>query len=764
MVYWDIARERARAYRRKAEETWNLFKQSRIGVVGVGILVIFVILAALAPVLGLRDPIEWRAPSEDVIELQTFWQADTSSFLWGAGDPIHSQVAARITPRATDPRADRLYVSSGSKLLAINPATGSRGWNRAFPTSAEITAGPVAVNYGSKSNPLYLDLVIYVGTADGTLYALNDSAVGIGGETGTPGGPDVVTRSVGGRVTSIAVWSEPTDDPGPGILPGRHPGERVFVGTSEGNLSAFAASNLSLLWRRPFGSGVTIRMAGSPMNPPTNPSYSSALTELGDRVFVNAGDWYGLYASNGSLAWSGWFPVSTPWTSAPVVGLSSVLADGSYGELVYAASDDGWLFARKPDSGQSYAPWESSRAAQVHPSGVRTIPVMETSSRRDPGPLFAPYIDSTTVYVSSASGVMYSIARDAGGTFPAGDVKWRFYDTVLRDRGFHFTAPPFLAVSQRIIFGVGVDTRGTPDASDDQGIVYSLSEVGGFVWRKDFNATLAAAPAVWSTTVGTQFVPSVWIGTGKGWVYSISSTGRYLAPLPPGTYPSGNQYLWGTDSFGRDILSQFIWGSRIALLVGFAAAALSVGIGLVVGLVAGYVGRKTDIVLMRFTDVILVLPTIPLLVILAAVLGSSIWNIVLVIALLAWPSTARVIRSEILSLKERPYIQSARVTGASSVRIMFRHLTPNVMPLVFLYMTFSVSAAILFEAALSFLGLGDVNTPSWGTMLSLVQSADLLRAWWWLLPPGLGITLLSLAFFLVGRAFEQIINPRLRTR
>ena len=199
-------------------------------------------------------------------------------------------------------------------------------------------------------------------------------------------------------------------------------------------------------------------------------------------------------------------------------------------------------------------------------------------------------------------------------------------------------------------------------------------------------------------------------------------------------------------------------------LVFCVAALLSVGMGLIVGLVAGYLGEKTDVVLMRFTDVVLVLPTLPLLIILSAVLGASIWNIILVIALIGWPGTARVIRAEILSLKERPYIQSARVTGASSVRIMFRHLTPNVMPLVFLYMTFSVSGAILFEAALSFLGLGDINTPSWGTMLSTVQQTDFLRAYWWLLPPGLGITILSLAFYFVGRAFEQIINPRLRAR
>src|SRR5439155_83963 len=253
-------------------------------------------------------------------------------------------------------------------------------------------------------------------------------------------------------------------------------------------------------------------------------------------------------------------PVSTPWTSAPVVGLPSILEDGSFGELAYAASDDGWLFARKTATGTPYGPWESSPAAQLHPSGSRTIPVMETASQRDPGPLSSPFIDSTTVYVTSSSGILYSIARDAVGTLSAGTVKWRFADKVPQERGFRFTAPPVLAVSQRIIFGVGVDPKGTADPSDDQGTLYSLSEV---------------------------------------------------------------------------------------------VALLAVGIGLVVGLVAGYLGRKTDIVLMRFTDVILVLPLLPLLIILAAVLGSSIWNIILVIALLSWPGTARVIRSAVLSLKER---------------------------------------------------------------------------------------------------------------
>ncbi|MEK6851410.1 MAG: ABC transporter permease, partial [Candidatus Thermoplasmatota archaeon] len=169
-------------------------------------------------------------------------------------------------------------------------------------------------------------------------------------------------------------------------------------------------------------------------------------------------------------------------------------------------------------------------------------------------------------------------------------------------------------------------------------------------------------------------------------------------------------------------------------------------------------------ILMRFTDVILVLPGLPLIITLAAVLGASIFNIVLVIALLGWPGIARIIRAEVLSLKERPFIDSARVTGASTTRIVFRHIAPNVLPLAFLYMTFAVSGAILTEAALSFIGLGDINTMSWGIMLQLVSQSKALTAWWWLLPPGLAITLISLSFFLVGRAFDEIVNPRLRKR
>jgi peptide/nickel transport system permease protein len=763
MVDWVLLRERYRAYRRSFSNTWALFKESKIGVAGVAIMSAFVILAVLAPVLPLRDPIFWRAPSTDVINLPTYWEANTSTAFFGAGAPIESQIAIRVLPNFADPAADRIYAASGSRLVAVNPSTGTAGWDPpGFDASSRITAGPVGVNYGSKQDPLKFDYVVYIGAEDGSFYALSDSDTHPLGVTGRPGGSRLVVRTLVGEVTSIAVWSNQSTASA-ALPPFRTAEERVFVGTSAGNLYAFAASNLSLLWEQNLGSAA-VRMTEYPLLPSSNPSYSPALADDGERLYVNAGNWFALYAENGSFAWPQFFEVSTPWTSSPVVARPSNLADGTFGDLVFAASDDGWLFARRALTGEPYGIWADSPAAQLHPGGEFTIPVLETAAERDPGPLLAPWIEGGTVYVSSGSGTLYAIARDPIGDLAAGTVRWRFSDRILQEQGFHFSARPIVHPLQPLIYVPGINPKGTPDVSDDSAVLYSLEVDGRLFWRRDFDAPLRASASIWKTPSAAQLHPSVWVGTGDGMVVSIASTGEYLAPLPPGSYPSGNTYLWGTDDQGRDILSQFIWGSRIALIVGFAAAGLSVGIGLVVGLVAGYVGRKTEVVLMRFTDVILVLPTLPLLIILSAVLGASIGNVILVIALLAWPGTARVIRSDILSLKERPYIHSARVTGASNARIMFRHLAPNVMPLVFLYMTFAVSGAILFEAALSFLGLGDINTPSWGTMLSTIQQSDIIRAYWWLLPPGLGITLLSLAFFLVGRAFEQIINPRLRLR
>ncbi|MFO7619318.1 MAG: ABC transporter permease, partial [Thermoplasmata archaeon] len=188
-------------------------------------------------------------------------------------------------------------------------------------------------------------------------------------------------------------------------------------------------------------------------------------------------------------------------------------------------------------------------------------------------------------------------------------------------------------------------------------------------------------------------------------------------------------------------------------------------VGTLIGLVSGYYGGKIDIVLMRITDIALTIPFLPIVLIWTQISGQSIWNIVIILALLGWPGITRVVRAQTLSLKERSFVDAARVSGSSDTSIILKHIAPNVLPFSFLYMTLFVAGAILTEAALSYLALGDPKVVSWGNMLSTIQtSGHSLIAPWWMLPPGLAITTLSLGFYLLGRGMDEIINPRLRRR
>jgi peptide/nickel transport system permease protein len=224
--------------------------------------------------------------------------------------------------------------------------------------------------------------------------------------------------------------------------------------------------------------------------------------------------------------------------------------------------------------------------------------------------------------------------------------------------------------------------------------------------------------------------------------------------------------LLGTDKFGRPIINQFIWASRISLLVGLAATVLAVVIGSVVGILAGFFGRPFGGVLMRLTEWFLVIPFLPLAIALAAILGPSVRNLILVIGITSWPQTARLIRAQVLTLKERDYVDRSRALGASNWHLMTRHILPNVSPLILANTTLTVPIVILSEATLAFLGLGDPNNASWGKMLdeAFESGAVTLEAWWYILPPGIGIMLVVLAFTLCGTALEEILDPRLRDR
>lgn len=223
--------------------------------------------------------------------------------------------------------------------------------------------------------------------------------------------------------------------------------------------------------------------------------------------------------------------------------------------------------------------------------------------------------------------------------------------------------------------------------------------------------------------------------------------------------------LLGTDYKGRDIFTQLAHGTRISLFVGLLSATLSVTIGLFLGLLAGYIGGISDELLMRFTDMLLVLPTLPLLLVLIAALGSSIWNLIILIGFLGWMGFARMVRSQVLTLKERSYIEAAKAVGAGKFHIISRHIIPNVVSLVYVTLALAVPSAILTEAALSWLGLFDPNVMSWGRMLNEAQRVPGgVQIWWWIVPPGLAIATLSLSFILIGYALDEMLNPKLRMR
>ncbi len=226
--------------------------------------------------------------------------------------------------------------------------------------------------------------------------------------------------------------------------------------------------------------------------------------------------------------------------------------------------------------------------------------------------------------------------------------------------------------------------------------------------------------------------------------------------------PSPDHWL-GTDDGGKDVLSAFLFGSRVSLIVGFAASLISLVIGGLVGLVAGYYGGRLGNILMRLTDVFLVIPDLPLMIVTVAILGPSLWNIILVIGLLGWTGTARLVRAQALSIKERQFVVRARAIGASDLHILRRHIFPLVLPLMLANTVLVISLSILSESTLSFLGLGDPTTLSWGGMLNFAftRGAISARAWWPLIAPGLGIVWVVLACTLVGNTLEEVFNPRL---
>jgi peptide/nickel transport system permease protein len=243
-----------------------------------------------------------------------------------------------------------------------------------------------------------------------------------------------------------------------------------------------------------------------------------------------------------------------------------------------------------------------------------------------------------------------------------------------------------------------------------------------------------------------------WVAPHDPWAHARP----FVSPSPA--------HLLGTNDMGQDIFSELLYGARVSLFVGFLAASVSLAIGVMVGVVAGYCRGWIDEVLMAVTDVFLMLPGLPLAILLAAYLGPGLWNIIAVIGIVAWPSTARVVRSQVLTIRELGYVEASKAAGVGDAWILLTHVLPNASSIVLAKFVLTVGSAMLVEASLSFLGLGDPAAKSWGGMLyyAFSRGGFVRDLWWWYLPPGFCIGLCVLSFSLFSFATGESLDPRLR--
>jgi peptide/nickel transport system permease protein len=251
---------------------------------------------------------------------------------------------------------------------------------------------------------------------------------------------------------------------------------------------------------------------------------------------------------------------------------------------------------------------------------------------------------------------------------------------------------------------------------------------------------------------------SPWIAPYDPWKMNKDKNGKVLMLKPP-----SEEFLLGTTLYGRDVFSQILIGSQATLLIGFFAGFCAAFLGANIGLFSGYYGKMADNILMRITDIVYGMPFEPFIIVMVIIMSPpKLWTIGLAIILITWRTTARVVRSEVLSIKERPYITLAKIRGASNLRIIYRHIVPNILPLILVYFCASVAWSVIAYASISFLGFGDPNILSWGSMLYEVFAQGGIRAWWWFIPPGICLSIFIISLYMVVRAYEEFANPRLR--
>ncbi len=742
---------------RRVSQTWKLYKRSKIGLIGLTIMMGFVVVAVFAPIIAPYDP-QFAAPNEDVFVADLSTQALNAT---GTGIPIdpRNETWHDPVPKWTPPPESNLvsilaYSSQGHAIRYdvdfISIESGSAlGIEVTLDTAFLIPQNTSFMKY------VYFRSEYYLTVSDSTYWELTYDDLTPRREVNIGFTPIYLsnlwwiprsTEVVQDEIVCFAMANETTMF----LTAKAHPAtweftERFFVSSKQVSVPDVNLTDLKII-----GDPIIILDANFDNDTllivPTDKallaykidisiSTGGALPGLVNDVAIGDLFWYVDYGAIGDTLGTTINPVEkhtiaveNPGPRKPESKDRIALASNPGG------NEAGNLFSFWTANG-TFDWWTTVTVPEMRSASVEGV---HASDRR--GFLVTAW--------QSPQGLVAGIEGDTGRI--SGNLT--YYSLV---EGKVVSVPQFVSGNRRYIL------------STDQDKVYMLREN-------------VKSDIVFSIEKGI-LVPVIYVGNIMtqhqiaGNYYSIitkepalfvqSLTGAYIAPLPPGVGKSGNVYILGTDVFGHDIFTQLVYGTQNELAVGLTAAFIAVGIGTLIGLMAGYFGGIVDSILMRFTDIFLTLPILVIALLLAAVLGPSLINLIIVISVFSWAGIARVIRAQTLTLKERDFIKAAKVSGAGHRQIMFRHLAPNVLPLTFLYMAYTISGAIITEAILSFLGMGDPTAITWGMMLQYLRiSGHTLDAPWWFLPPGIAITLLSLSFYLIGRAFDEVVNPRLRAR
>ncbi len=715
--------ELGRNARRSLRTNWSLFRKSKIGLAGLIVILAFVFMAAAAPLLTPYDPNK-LAPSVDILRTDVSNVPLEAGRGWSA--PVGITFGGPLTQVVT-------YNGNGTGV-AVKVTTGAKG----------KVVGLVVQSTENITLPLGISLMKYEPYDNLSYLVLAGDRIDM-------------LRADFRTIWSFSMGFQPlyrsdtwnSDQPG-----------------AKGTL-LMATANATRLWL----------YAMAPRNPVFNPNAPKVFTHPAIIIPEGiVGDPTVIFLPQANLT-----EVIVPTRSGVTAyNITLVQEKGILGTNVKDIALGARLWNATMRDGESFSPLPGHTLTLLATNALVDLGKDKVAVVTSLGDVLAFHTRNGTLAWKSSPSV------SLGGSFtPTGLYSAASKDTLaltgLRGKKGILTV---LDPSTGRVGGKGqqyyvfpVPTSGTPTWIQG-GLRWFVTTASGEFYVLDENLKLNAT----YRPPGVQGTPGVYLGnifqTGQtqtgnyyGTVLKDSQLvmlllpGQNIAPLPPGTYLSGNRYLLGTDEAGHDLWTWLVYGSQSELLLGVTASLFAVGLGTLVGLVAGYRGGVVDTLLMRLVDIFLALPGLVLILLLIVVLGPSIFNVVLIVGILSWAPISRVIRSVTLSLKNRAFVEAARVAGASDFRIVFRHVAPNVLPLTFLYMSITVSSAIILEALLAFLGFGDVSHITWGMSLQFLEiSGHVLDAPWWLLPPGFAIFLLSLSFYLVGRAMDEIVNPKLRAR